>query len=180
MAILVCHAATPCEALTSLESDAVRDGARLKLRYRARGDIGKLKVPVAVAPARADGLWQHTCFEAFVRAAQGDAYHEFNFAPSGAWAAYRFDSPRQGMTNASLRAPQIETTKTESELILETAVDLDGIAALAVADWRIGLSAVIEEMSGRKSYWALVHPQAKPDFHAPDCFTLELPASVTP
>lgn len=40
---------------------------------------------------------------------------------------------------------------------------------------QIGLSAVIEEMDGTKSYWALAHPAGKPDFHHPDCFTLELP-----
>ena len=34
---------------------------------------------------------------------------------------------------------------------------------------------VIEEINGRKSYWALKHPAGKPDFHHPDCFALELP-----
>ena len=50
------------------------------------------------------------------------------------------------------------------------AVELDG------APWRIGLSAVIEERHGRKSYWALAHPPGKPDFHHDDCFAIELPA----
>jgi len=41
---------------------------------------------------------------------------------------------------------------------------------------RIGLSAVIEETDGTKSYWALRHPPGKPDFHHPDCFALTLGA----
>jgi len=46
--------------------------------------------------------------------------------------------------------------------------------------WRLGLAAVIEEASGRKSYWALAHPPGKPDFHHSDCFAHEIPAANTP
>ena len=45
---------------------------------------------------------------------------------------------------------------------------------------RIALSAVIEEVDGTKSYWALRHPPGAPDFHHPDCFALELPAPEAP
>jgi len=41
--------------------------------------------------------------------------------------------------------------------------------------WSIGISTIIEESDGRKSYWALAHPQGKADFHHPDSFVLELP-----
>lgn len=41
--------------------------------------------------------------------------------------------------------------------------------------WLAGLSAVIEEAHGQKSYWALAHGSDKPDFHHPDSFVLELP-----
>ena len=39
----------------------------------------------------------------------------------------------------------------------------------------LGLSAVIEEHGGAKSYWALAHPPGAPDFHHPDCFAAQLP-----
>jgi hypothetical protein len=39
---------------------------------------------------------------------------------------------------------------------------------------QLALAAVIEDGNGRLSYWALGHPQGKPDFHHPDGFTLEL------
>ena len=42
----------------------------------------------------------------------------------------------------------------------------------------MGLSAVIEEQGGVKSYWALVHPHDRPDFHAPACFAATLPAAT--
>ena len=40
---------------------------------------------------------------------------------------------------------------------------------------RLGLSTVIEDGDGGISYWALAHPSAKPDFHHPDSFVLDLP-----
>jgi hypothetical protein len=39
---------------------------------------------------------------------------------------------------------------------------------------RLGLSAVIEDIDGRLSYWALKHPPGKPDFHHPDSFALDV------
>ena len=42
----------------------------------------------------------------------------------------------------------------------------------------MGLSAIIEETDGTKSYWALAHPPGEePDFHDPACFALELAAA---
>ena len=40
--------------------------------------------------------------------------------------------------------------------------------------WQLGLSAVLEEADGAKSWWALAHPAEEPDFHAPDCVAARL------
>ena len=49
------------------------------------------------------------------------------------------------------------------------------IAVPAETHWRLGLSAVLEEKDGAKSYWALAHADlGKPDFHVADCFTAKL------
>ena len=45
---------------------------------------------------------------------------------------------------------------------------------LTMQPLRLGLSAVIEDDSGKLSYWALKHPSGKPDFHHPDTFVLEI------
>ena len=45
----------------------------------------------------------------------------------------------------------------------------------SVAGGRIGVSAVIEEVDGTKSYWALAHAPGPPDFHNPACFAHHLP-----
>jgi len=50
------------------------------------------------------------------------------------------------------------------------------IAVPAKARWDLGLSAILEEQDGTKSYWAIAHPPGdKPDFHDPACFAAHLP-----
>lgn len=111
---LHCHPAAPCAALAALAVRVQNLGAAgWHLRYELAGDVARLRLPApAVAAAFADGLWHHTCFEAFVAPlgagpagpGQGDdpgaskgggAYREFNFSPCGRWAAYAFAAERQ-------------------------------------------------------------------------------------
>lgn len=107
-----------------------------------------------------------------MKPAGGEAYGEINLSPSSQWAAYRFSGYRQGMTPIDpLPPPLIEMRLTDRGLVLEAtleALPFDG-------DWRLGVSAVIEAADGSISYWALAHPEGKPDFHHPDCFALECP-----
>ena len=48
------------------------------------------------------------------------------------------------------------------------------IAVPADAQWQLGLSAVIEERDGAKSFWAMAHPEGAPDFHHRSCFAATL------
>ena len=49
------------------------------------------------------------------------------------------------------------------------------MAVDAGIEWQLGLSAILEEKDGTKSYWALSHPGGdKPDFHDPVCFAARL------
>jgi hypothetical protein len=59
------------------------------------------------------------------------------------------------------------------------SLDLGFVVDLPVSAERLALSAVIEDVDGGLSYWALVHPSSKPDFHNARSFTLVLPASET-
>lgn len=183
--ILRLHPESVCSAVTQIEVDVARPRARsLALVYIITGKIGDLLLPpAAVAVARTDELWRHTCFEAFVRVAPGAAYYEFNFAPSTQWAAYRFDGYRSGLrVAAEIGAPRIEMETSPGRYILQASLELDRAVASSengagdgkIAPWRLGLSAVIEEAGGRRSYWALAHPPGKPDFHHSDCFALEV------
>ena len=128
-------------------------------------------IPVSEEPHRADELWRTTCFEAFLRPMGEERYQEWNFAPSGDWAAYDFTSYRDGMTPAEIGAePYIRMEDNFTWWTLGAT-----IAIPADTNWQLGLSAVLEEKDGTKSYWALAHPGEKPDFHDPGCFAAHLP-----
>ena len=125
----------------------------------------------AAEPKRADELWKTTCFEAFLRPLGEESYREWNFAPSGKWAAYDFTSTRSGMTEAEAADPYIRMEDNFTWWALGAS-----IAVPADENWELGLSAVLEEKDGTKSYWALAHPNPeKPDFHDPGCFVARLP-----
>ncbi|MFZ0649894.1 MAG: hypothetical protein WAZ97_03260, partial [Pseudolabrys sp.] len=68
----------------------------LVLSYKLSGRVDDVYLPAVRPTARGDELWQHTCFEAFVRASSGSEYYEFNFSPSTQWAVYRFTDYRNG------------------------------------------------------------------------------------
>lgn len=152
----------------------------LMLSYTVTGMMSDILLPPALAATRGDQLWQHTCFEAFVRVAPDAEYYEFNFAPSTQWAAYRFSGYRSGRRVANeIEAPRIEVQSEPGSCTLRASLNLRGLPALArQTSWQIGLSAVIEDMTGGLSYWALAHPPGKPDFHHADCFAHEFSAAV--
>lgn len=176
---LIPHPQTPSTALTGIDVQVVRHaGGGLELHYFAQGGVEAVKWPPPCASARADGLWETTCFEAFVQPQGRASYIEFNFAPSTLWAAYRFTGERAGMQLAhGLSAPVFRTRETARTHVLHVRLGLDAMPGLPVeAEWRLGLSAVIEALDGSKSYWALRHPAPKPDFHNPQGFALKLAA----
>jgi hypothetical protein len=166
------HPDSRCAAVAAIDVDVARPRAgMLLLSYEVTGNIGDLRLPPLAAPVRTDELWRHTCLEAFICPAAGAAYFEFNFAPSTAWAGYQFDGYRSGMRAAKIAAPRIEVKTAPGCFILQAALNL---SLPMDAETRLGLAAVIEEATGRVSYWALAHPPGKPDFHHVDCFACDI------
>ncbi len=178
------HPDTICAAVKQIDVEIARLGVgTLAFTYMMTGNIDAIAIPASVDSARTDDLWQHTCFEAFLRDATGESYYEFNFAPSTQWAAYRFSGYRAERRQASeVDAPAIVVESGAEYYRLRASLKVDRLGLLAPNGpageknlvGRVGLAAVIEETSGRRSYWALAHPPGKPDFHHADCFTLEV------
>lgn len=152
---------------------------RIELHYVAEGDISRVRVSPVVPSERRDELWRHTCFEAFVRPPAGDAYAEFNFSPSTEYAGYVFTSYREGMRGAHCSGLTIGVDAASSRLELRVSLGLRVVEFDTSGPLRLGLSAIVEETDGSKSWWALAHPQGKPDFHHADSFALDLPAEHT-
>src|SRR5437588_1652159 len=101
------HPDSLCSAVARIEVEIMRPCAgTLVLSYLVTGSIGDVRIPAAVAATRADELWRHTCFEAFVRTSPGPDYYEFNFAPSTQWAAsVRWLPKRDPCCNRDKHAP---------------------------------------------------------------------------
>jgi hypothetical protein len=174
---LSAHPAAPPRGIGAIAVRLTVTPEVLTLECRLEARPAALRLPAAATPARRDGLWQHSCCELFVAPAAGSAYREFNFAPSGEWAAYAFTAPRADMAPLALRrAPQIATTLDTDAVTVRVEIDRADLAAAGAAGpLRFGIAAVVEDAAGGLSYWALAHPGPRPDFHDPAGFTLALP-----
>lgn len=162
-----------------VEISTTADGA-LRLCYFVDGDVNRIALPPHAPSEHADGLWRHTCFEAFVAGHTSTAYCEFNFSPSSQWAVYGFASYREGMSQLEHAIPpQVTASITDDRIALEAIVPRETLLSLP-GDWtlRLGLAAVIERADGGQSYWALTHPGVRPDFHDPDGFVLQIERSL--
>jgi hypothetical protein len=175
-AALTAHPSTPNDAVRRLEVQlqAAESGC-LEFRFSLEADMSRVRVPPSGLGGRADALWKHTCFEAFLAPGDGPGYHEFNFSPSLDWAIYRFRAYREGMSVAEVeRIPEISVRRRDEGLELQATVCLGRADLRDGRHVRIALAAVIEDENGRLSYWGLRHPPGKPDFHHPNGFALEV------
>ncbi len=178
--VLIPHPAAACAAVRVVVARAQLGptGTALRFEYRLTGELGRLATPKRVAPRRAEGLWERTCFEAFVAQSAGDRYYELNFSPSTEWAAYAFEGYREGMRPLELDVPpSIRVAETAGELRVTADVELGALAG-AGWPWRIGLTAVVEDRTGGRAYFALRHPRAVPDFHDAAGFVFSLDRSA--
>jgi hypothetical protein len=138
------------------------------LTYRLEGDMSRIRIPPRRPPEYTNRLWNHTCFEAFVKHPASGAYREFNFSPSTEWAIFDFSGYREGMKPIDDEyRPAIATRRSTRSLELEAPLR-------AVAPLHLALAVVVELDNGQLSYWALEHPDVKPDFHHPGSFTFNL------
>ena len=172
---LACHPETPSQQVSTIQArlSRVHDGG-IAITYSLEGQISRLYLPAQSAPSRVDGLWRHTCFEAFISVEAARKYYEFNFAPSGQWPAYAFQRYRDGGPLLQASDPQIAVRTSTDRFELDAVIHGESLSALPMnAPLLLGLSAVIEEDDGVISYWALKHPPGPPDFHHASAFVLE-------
>lgn len=135
-----------------------------KARFRLEGHIPAINLPQRTTPERRDNLWKTTCFEIFWQPLGDTWYREFNLSPSGQWAAYDFDSFREGMRDAPVDAIAIACSHDESGLVLEAS-----IAAALPDPAQVALNAIVEHPDGSLQFWALAFAPGKPEFHSEAC-----------
>ena len=158
-----------------------REGGILELSYNLRpaqpdADLHGLSLPshapATVPPAsvpiqgeRRDGLWKHSCFEAFIGLPGSEQYWELNVSPLGHWNLYSFESYRQaGSGFVEALPPSVTVRHTQRDCRCDVVLDLGSWwPSEGMPD--LGLTMVVEEINGRLSYWALSHPGDTADFH---------------
>jgi hypothetical protein len=152
------------------------EGHRLAIRYVLEGELEDLVLPLAEdTPRRLDGLWQATCFEAFLATPGSAGYHEFNMALEGHWAAYAFNAPRQGMRHeTALCTLSTKHHRVTGHLGFRVALELNRLALDPAQGLELGISAILQRQDGTREFWALSHPSESPDFHCRSCFLLKL------
>ena len=172
---LIRHPASPTSSVVrriDVEISTTADGA-LRLRYFVDGDVNRILVPPHAPSRPTDGLWQHTCFEAFIAKPGEERYWELNLAPSGAWNVYQLDGYRRNLRTDRRYGPvplcwQAETTQAS----LEARFTLPDELVVENRNLTIGLAVVLETGMSSLSYWALCHPGPEADFHRRDGFSL--------
>jgi hypothetical protein len=175
---LVIHPAgmAPAVAEFSVEVSA-HAGGGIRLAWRLDADRAALRIPDLRHPAPPDRLWAHTCCEVFIAEEGSDAYREFNFSPSGQWAAYGFAAYRQRAAGFALAGAPVISVRLDTR-------GLDLVALLGpkllpdAGALQLALTGVVEDAAGGLSYWALRHPGQQPDFHDRRGFVLSLPRGV--
>lgn len=158
-----------------LEAEFSMKDSSLILEYALTDRAGIFALPATAAVwsgeqiPRQDGLWNATCFEAFLQPAGIESYYEFNFSPQPAWQAYFF---------AGYRVPQPPTPA--MDIVIESLEWMPVQNRLIVRlenrgpyrKFQIGLTAILQEKNHNKHYCALAHKGTKPDFHLSESFTL--------
>lgn len=174
-------------AVSRISVTATPSPGGLSLEYRIYGDVDRIILPSVVSSPRfgpTDGLWRHTCCEAFIACEGAAGYREFNFSPSGEWAVYDFEGYRRRDDRfVATVAPRIETERMANEFVLKVEIPSLYLPAREAPDspsppsgnpLHVGLAVVVEDVDGALSYWALAHVEGPPDFHRRETFAVTI------
>lgn len=113
------------------------------------------------------GLWEGTCFEAFLRNETTNQYLEFNFSGTGWWNAFLFEKKGQDLS-------EYLPIKIESHRFIKSkrfrSFEFSVKTSLLPFDFNqgkfsLGLSTILVNDHHEKEYFALKHLKDQPDFH---------------
>lgn len=161
MHALMLHRTSDLGPIRSVVAAVTATAQGCEAEFRLDGRMAGIMLPPLAPSARADDLWKTTCFEIFWQPLGGTGYREFNLSPSGRWAAYDFDSFRNGMRDAAVQAIALSCSHDDAGLVLTASIVADLPTPAQVA-----LNAVVEHADGGKQYWALAFPPGPPEFHS--------------
>ncbi|QDK38333.1 DOMON-like domain-containing protein [Bdellovibrio sp. NC01] len=146
----------------------------LLVEFRILGAVDSIVFPASsLVESRRDELWKQTCLECFFTGSLEDntPYYEVNCSPNGDWNAYAFSGYRQGMREATgLRVKLAHREGAKDEALFRVQVRGEELRSAK----HLGVTAVVEFKDGTRSYFALAHVGAQPDFHLKKSFQISL------
>jgi hypothetical protein len=147
----------------------------LAIDYSLVGNLENLSIPKPTqTPTRKHELWQETCLEFFLGVKNSPHYWEFNLSTTGDWNIYRFQDYRQGMEEEKkFSSLPFDVEKQADRLLLKLEFDLNKIVP-EDKSLEISITAVVKQIDGEITYWALTHCGEKADFHRRDSFAIEI------
>lgn len=179
---LLPHPAVPTPVGLAVVVAGRTTNAQLELEYHFEGAAAP-DVSIAARaerPTRRDELWQHTCGEVFLADAARPEYLEFNFSPSGDWAAYSFTGLRSGRRDHHWQGPAPVVRWHVARHVLQVALPWQAIESAGTlgASYAAAYTAVVANIDGTRSFWALQHVRPTPDFHARASFVAQISRPV--
>ena len=166
---------TPVTSIEEVSGSISLHNGYLVITYRVIGDIRSINMPQPQAsPIRRDGLWQESCFECFVQGVGREDYNEVNLSSNGDWNVYHFPRYRTGMVEESTIDNIDSTISVEPDkVVIHCSVPLHGSHEMT-SSVQVGISCILLHRSNTMSYWSLIHPGQKPDFHDSRAFRMKL------
>lgn len=149
---------------------AIADGI-LRIEYGLSGPNCQAVIPPPSAnPARRLQLWRHTCFELLLGPLHQPCYWELNAAPAGHWNILAFTNYRRGLTEEPRIGARVTTCRHPGRFSLCCTLPVASLEC--PGPYRLAPAAIIRLADGRRTFWAVRHPDEAPDFHHPLSFAL--------
>ncbi|QLC24236.1 hypothetical protein HFP57_03785 [Parasphingopyxis algicola] len=169
------HPDTPSKLIRGIEvAHEWKSRDTLWLRYFVDCPVDRLFIPDPAKPERMDDLWKTTCFELFLKEPCAAPYCEFNFSPSGRWAAYGFCDFRDGAHDLEVPSDPAIAPLDAGDSYFALEVDVVLPADRIYPTMPAAISAIIVDADENKTYWGYRHPEGDPEFHHEDCFAARL------
>ncbi len=148
----------------SLTGQFFIDKSKVTFRYSLSGELDQLETPKEHSNQRVIGLWEKTCFEAFILNKESNHYLEFNFSTNGDWNVFRFEKYRGELKEEFfVSSPAITFSNETLEVIFEKSALPDEFLIKDVC--KLQLTAILKTKNNKKFHFAPAHPLDGPDFH---------------
>lgn len=163
---------------TAIDGSVQWQSGELRVTFRLQAPAGSVVMPEPNGLCeRRDGLWQSTCFEAFIASPATDHYWEINQAPNGDWNVYRLDGYRSGLApETKVDAPAYVIRRQPEQLNLSFSLKLQELLC-PESSVEVSLTTVLEHPQHGCSYWAWSHAGEVADFHDRSSFQTLAPSS---